>query len=228
MKLKLFTGLLLLLSIVACNKEGYNYDKYLKGKEITYTGLVSNLSASTGNKRVQLKWSPSPDRSIVKYVVYYNNRQDSIVVPAKGEATKDSIKVVVPNLEEYIQDFSLFTVDAGGNKSVGQSLTAIKVYGPLYISSLRNRRFTTSSLSTTNLVLNFAENTDTINVTTKLTYVNNVGNKVDLFLHRDSLRAVLPNWKTGEKVLVRSAFIPVRNAIDTFWVVNTDTIKVNQ
>ncbi|WP_431294389.1 DUF4998 domain-containing protein [Pedobacter sp. P26] len=224
MKLNLFIGCLLLLVIAGCNKEGYNFDNYLKGKEITYTGLVSNFRAYPGDKRVQLRWSPSADRSVVKYVVYYNNKRDSLLLQAKGESTKDSIKVIIPNLEEQIQDFSLFTVDAAGNKSVGQTLTAVTVYGPLYVSSLRNRRYTTSSINATNLTLNFAANTDTINVTTKLTYNNNAGNAVDLFLHRDSLKILLPNWKMGEKVLVRSAFVPVKSAVDNFWVSYTDTI----
>ncbi|WP_316793654.1 DUF4998 domain-containing protein [Pedobacter frigoris] len=227
MKLKLIAGFLLLIIIASCNKEGYNYDNYLKGKEVTYTGRVSNFLANPGNKRVQLRWTPSSDRSVSKYVVYYNNKRDSVVVPAKNEATSDTIKVIIPNLEEYIQDFTLFTVDAAGSRSVGQTLTAVKVYGPLYVSSLRNRRFTTSSLSATNLTMNFAENTDTINVTTKLTYNDATGSTVDMFLHPESLKVVLPNWKAGETVLVRSTFKPVKNSVDVFPVGYTDNIKIN-
>lgn len=227
MKLKLLTGVLFLLLIAACNKEGYNYDHYLNGKEIIYTGHVSNLAANPGDQRVQLSWTPSPDRSIVKYLVYYNNKRDSLVLPANNETTKDTIRTVVSNLGEYIQDFTLYTLDAAGNKSVGQTLTAVKVYGPMYVSSLRNRRFTTSSLAATDLTLNFAANTDTINVDTKLTYTNGLGVRVNLFLHPDSLKIVLPNWKAGEKVLVRSSFVPVRNAIDVFPAAYVDTLIIN-
>lgn len=227
MKLQLSNGLLFLFLLTACNKEGYNYDRYFKGKEIVYTGHVSNLSSNPGNQRVQLIWTPSADRSIVNYMIYYNNKRDSLTIPTKNETTKDTVKVTISNLGEYVQDFTLHTMDAAGNKSVGQTLTAVKIYGPLYTSSLRNRRFTTSSLNTTNLTLNFAANADTINVDTKVSYTNSLGTKVNLTLHPDSLKIILPNWKIGEKILVRSSYLPVRNAIDVFPVSYIDTLYIN-
>lgn len=197
------------------------------GKEIVYTGPVSNFISNPGNQRVQLTWRPSPDRSIVKYIIHYNSKRDSLVIPANNEMAKDTVKVILSNLGEYIQDFTLYTMDGAGNKSVGQTLTAVKVYGPLYVSSLRKRRFTTSSLNLTNLTLSFAANTDTINVDTKLSYTNNLGVRVNLSLHPDSLKIVLPNWKTGEKVLLKSSFIPIKNAIDVFTASYTDTLLIN-
>ncbi|WP_312351900.1 hypothetical protein, partial [Sphingobacterium multivorum] len=49
----------------------------------------------------------------------------------------------------------------------------------------------------------------------------------NLSLHPDSLKIVLPNWKTGEKVLLKSSFIPVKNAIDVFTASYTDTLLIN-
>ncbi|VXD04671.1 conserved hypothetical protein [Sphingobacterium multivorum] len=46
-------------------------------------------------------------------------------------------------------------------------------------------------------------------------------------MHPDSLKIVLPNWKTGEKVLLKSSFIPVKNAIDVFTASYTDTLLIN-
>ncbi|GEM_PF-762747 len=226
MSLKISFLFVLLLTLVACDKEGYNYDKYLNGKEIIYTGVVTNLKANPGNERVQLTWNPSSDPSITKYVIYYNSRRDSLVVQANGETTAQVMKSTISRLGEYVQDFTIYTYDPAGNRSIGQTLGSVRVYGAIYNSSLRNRIDSSRTINSSGrLILGFAKVRDTIQVGTRLTYKNNAGVDINTFLHPDSSTIALQDWKEGENILVRSAYIPVRNSIDTFWVSNTDTIR---
>lgn len=216
----------ILLCLVACEKEGYNYDKYLSKKEIVYTGIVSNLSANPGNQRLQLNWNPSSDPTIVKYIIYYNNRRDSIIVAANGEATSQKMKAIITGLGEYVQDFTIFTCDAAGNRSIGQTLAATRVYGPIFNSTLRNRKVGSNSFNTAGeLVLNFSAPLDTVNTSTTLSYKNITGNITNATLNPDVTSITLPDWKEGEDILIKSAYVPVRNSIDTFWVSYSDTIK---
>lgn len=223
---RIFTLLIIFILLSGCEKEGYNYDKYLNGNEIIYPGKVTNLYANPGDLRVQLAWNPGSDRSIVRYVIYYNSNRDSLIVPANGETTSDTIKAIVPGLREYVQDFTLYTFDHLGNRSVGQVLTAVKVFGPLYQSTLRNRQAEAGGFDgSENLIINLSLPLDTINVSTKFTYKTTENSMNTIFAHPDSTRIVIPNWKEGENILVQSAYLPVKNAIDTFWVSYSDTLK---
>ncbi|MGJ7031673.1 DUF4998 domain-containing protein [Niabella hirudinis] len=226
MNFKIITLLAILFCLTACEKEGYNYDKYLNGREITYTGTVSNLKANPGNQRVQLTWNPSSDPTIVKYVIRYNSQRDSIVVNANGETTAQTVKAYIPGLGEYVQEFTLYTYDAAGNKSIGQTITAVRVYGPIYSSTLRNRPSSGAGFDNSgNVLINFTAALDTVNTTTRLTYKNTAGAITNVLLHPDSLKVALPGWKDGENVLIQSAYVPVRNSVDTFWVSYSDTLK---
>lgn len=216
----------ILLCLAACEKEGYDYDKYLNKKEVVYTGIVSNLSANPGNQRIELNWNPSSDPTIVKYIIYYNNRRDSITVPANGESTAQKMKAIISGLGEYVQDFTIFTYDAAGNRSIGQTLAATRVYGPVFNSTLRNRKLSSNSFNTEGkLVLNFSAPLDTVNTSTKVTYKNTTGSMITATVLPDMASVTLSDWKEGENILIKSGYVPVRNSIDTFWVSYSDTVK---
>lgn len=220
--------LFLILAIVwgACEKDGYNYDKYLDGKEIVYPGKVSNLSAQPGYLREQISWTPSSDRSITQYVIYYNNRKDSIVVKATGETTADTMQAVVPDLKEYVQDFTIYTLDSAGNRSIGQTLTAVKVYGIVFQSALKNRQASFGGYDQNGrLMLNLIAAEDTINVATRITYKNAQNSTVNQLIGPEEQTAILTEWIPGHDVLICSGYFPQRNAIDTFWVTYADTLK---
>jgi hypothetical protein len=51
-------------------------------------------------------------------------------------APADSIKVSIPNLKEYVYSFRIVAHDNSGGTSVGQDLNNVRVYGPVYQSTL--------------------------------------------------------------------------------------------
>ncbi len=212
----------------SCSKDDTKYKSLLNGKEVIYPGPVSNFKAFQGNLRAMLQWNPSPDPSITGYVIYWNNGSDSVVLKTKGNNTSDIVATTINGIGEYVQNFVLYTFDANGNRSIGQSLSGVRIYGPLYVSSLVNRSLNSGKPTVVmgggSYKLFFSPTDTALNINTRLSYTDsqsqprivNVGPKMD--------STILMQAASGTKIAVRSSYIPVRNAIDTFNVAYTDTI----
>jgi len=219
--------LALLIQVLGCSKKPNDYRSFLEGKELVYPGIVSNPQVLPGNGRLMLTWNPNPDPSIRKYVVYWNNKGDSIVLNATSHNTADTVKCIINNLAEYVYTFFIYSYDSIGNRSVTTEIDNAKVYGPIYRSGLHNRPPNTSNPSVVNAdgsaTLHFLALIDTINITTTIKYTDNTGATITRFLSRDSGNITLPNYKMSTKVTYQSSFIPKKGAIDTFNTITVDT-----
>jgi hypothetical protein len=224
--LKISIALMLVTCFISCVKRDTQFKDFLKGKELTYPGVINNPNAKPGNLRVELLWNPSSDPSIVKYVIFWNNHADSLVYTSPDHNPADTLKVIIPNLNEYSYSFTVFSYDGQGNKSIPLDINNVKVYGPSYQLGLVNRAFKVNNpytVSTTgNVTLNFYP-IDTAgesfsfahNTSTTIRYTNRSGQAVQKFLYRDS-SITLTDFKGGSTLDFRSTFIPVKGAIDTF------------
>jgi hypothetical protein len=215
---QLSSALLLTVILFCCKKSDTDFRDFLQDQEIIYPGTPVASNYRPGNKRIMLLWKPSPDPSITKYVVYWNNKADSVVIPSTGT---DTVKVLIPNLDEYVYAFTIHSYDAAGNRSIPLVINNAKVYGPLYNGGLLNRAYDATTPYVVNpngsVQLNF-NTPDTINITTSVRYTNLAGNIVELQLAPGNNSILLPDYKTGTIVRYRSSYIPVLNAIDTFYV----------
>ncbi|GAA4307274.1 DUF4998 domain-containing protein [Mucilaginibacter gynuensis] len=202
-----------------CKKYDDDYKKYLDNREVTYPGLATNLHYNTGNLRVQLIWRPSPDPSIKRYVVIWNNGADSLNVDATTTDPADSITVIVPGLKEYVYSFKLKAYDAEGRVSVGQELNNVRVYGSAFTATLLNRGYKVAGPYTVNndgtISLNFNK-PDTGNVYTTIKYTNTLNLPEERRLNVNQSSIVIPNYKKGTAVQYRSAYVPLQASIDTF------------
>ncbi|WP_157986644.1 DUF4998 domain-containing protein [Chitinophaga alhagiae] len=213
---------------MGCSKEITKYKDLLDNREIIYPGPVSNFSVFQGNLRIKLQWNPSPDPSITKYMIYWNNNRDSLTLNAAHNNTLDSVSTVIESLDEYVQNFVLYTLDDKGNRSVGQSLSGVRIFGPLYISSLVNRALDAAKPpeveDTDTYKLYFAAADTILNAGTQLTYTgtDNLERTVNLAAKYDT--AMLDMAAAGTKVAIRTSYLPVHRAIDTFRVAYSDTL----
>lgn len=210
-------------AFISCEKQDKNFKEFLGDKEITYPGLVVKPRAKPGNLRAALVWNPSSDPSISRYVIYWNNKTDSLVVNSTNHNTADSITAVIPGLNEYIYSFTIFSYDAKGNRSIPLDINNVKVYGPVYQSGLLNRTYNAANPVTVspngNVRLNFLQkDTSVINISTEIKYTNRAGLTEIRQLSPDSSSIIIPNYKSGTALTYRSAYIPDRNSIDTFYV----------
>lgn len=217
MKLFIFVAVIC-LGIMGCSKKATDYRDFLDGHETIYPGTVSDIKVSPGNGRLQISWQPSPDPSVTKYVVYWNNGIDSITVPA---IKQDTVKCLISNLGEYNYTFIIYSYDARGNKSIASEINNVKIYGPIYQSGLQNRPFDVVDAGTytspTSVTLKFTT-PDTININTDIRYTDATGTIQHAFLLPDSTAITLASYKPGSTIYYRSSYVPVRGAIDTFTV----------
>jgi hypothetical protein len=219
-------GCVLLATWYGCQKDNHatDYKNFYNGHEIIYTGAVASTIIEPGNLEMGLKWKASSDPSIVKYVVFYNNKADSVVVNVADK--KDSIRTVIKGLSEYTYSFTIYSYDAKGNKSIPFEVNNAKVYGPIYAATLLNRAYDAANPYVLNndgsVKLNFIT-PDTINIKTVIKYTNAAGVASSAILLPTSNSITLPNFKAGTPITYQSFYIPERTAIDTFAVATYDT-----
>jgi len=220
---------LLMLSLAfsaGCTKDDTEFKDFLKDGENIYPGKVSVIVPQPGNLRVGLVWPVSPDPSITKYVIYWNNKKDSMTVDGVGHAAGDSVRVVIPGLEEYTYSFVVQSMDAQGHKSVPFEINNVRVYGALYQSGLLNRPYNAANPSALSdegdLTLNF-NTPDTININTIVRYTNNAGVLTEKILLPKDSTITLPDYKAGTAVTYRSSYIPGKGALDVFQVTDFST-----
>lgn len=217
---------LLYLSLAGCKKYDTDYKSFLDHHEVTYPGLASGVTYHTGNLRAVLVWHPSPDPSIKNYVVSWNNGSDSVVVNATSHSPADSITISIPNLKEYVYTFTIVAHDNDGNKSVGQDLNNVRVYGPSYISALFNRGYNTSNPYSLNddgtVTLNFNK-ADTGNVSTTIMYTNKLGAAAQKSFGPNDNSVTLTDYKLGSPISYQSAYKPTPDAVDAFPVKTADS-----
>jgi hypothetical protein len=219
----LLAGLLVGLS---CGKKPTDYRAFSGGSEIVYPGVIGNPMVLPGNDRLLLEWHPSSDPSVARYVVYWNNYADSVIVEAVGHNPLDTVKCYINNLSEYSYTFFVSSYDSNGNKSVLTEIDNARVYGSIYQNVLHNRLPDSGTPFVVNsdgsVTLYFAV-PDTINITTKIQYTNASGIASVKSIPPDSNSVTLPGYLAGAPVLYQSSYIPVRGAIDTFYTVKADT-----
>ncbi len=223
---KISAVLLVVAGFISCDKSATDFRKFLNGKELVYPGVVNNPHSDPGNLRTELLWNPSPDPSITKYVIKWNNNADSLTYNSADHNPADTIKVIIPGLNEYSYSFIVYSYDAKGNKSIPLDINNVKVYGPNYQSGLVNRAYKVANPYTIspngNLTLNFypidtAGETFSFahNTSTTIRYTNRKGQAAVKYLFRDS-SVTITDFQNGSSLDYRSTFVPVKGAIDTF------------
>lgn len=224
---KILAAISFLIVIYACSRKATDYESFLGGKEITYPGAAENVSVLPGKYRLKLEWHPSSDPSITKYVVYWNNYADSIIVQATTHNTQDTIECLIDNLQEYNYTFFINSYDDKGNKSIVTEVDNARAYGSIYQTNLYNRPVNTDSPfvvsdDQNSVLINFLT-PDSINTNTVVRYTNTSGQSVSENLSADSSSILLANYKFGTAVLYQSSYIPKAGAIDTFTTTAADT-----
>lgn len=104
--------------IAGCESIDDNYKQYLE--EYNYSGKISNLKVAVGFQRAILTWdNPTDQKSKTSLIVF---GKDSIAF----DQLVDSVSISGLNSGSGY-DFSVFTLDAYGNRSVPISISALPV-----------------------------------------------------------------------------------------------------
>lgn len=205
--------------LMGCEKYADDYKDYLENKELVYPGVIQSPGYRAGNLQTQLYWNPSPDPSVIKYVVSWNNGVSSLEVSATSHNPAEVVRVVVPNLNEYVYAFTITSYDSKGNSSVKKEINNVRVYGGTYVATLLNRSYNVSNpyefLTNGNLQLNFNKR-DTMNVSTTIRYTNTDGVAATKELGPEVNTLVISDYKLGTAISYRSSYQPESNSYDVF------------
>jgi len=203
--------------VSSCTKMD-DFKKYTEGGEIIYSGRVDSLKIRSGLNRVLIQGLFISDRKVTLCKIFWNSRQDSLIVPVVRKAAVDTLSKYVTNLVEGTYNFEIVTYDAIGHPSIPVVRSGVKVYGPNYGAFLINMPIADVSLdnTTANIVWGGLDKTSGA-VYMDILYTNTSGTKVRAKKLVNSSTAQLLNYKYRSTFDYRTVYLPDTAAIDTFY-----------
>src|SRR5690554_6500532 len=137
MKRILIMGLVLMLgSLTGCKEMDGKYKDFIVPGGLEYVGKPNQVKVYPGRNRVMMKWLKGSDPKITVTRVYWNNYADSLELNI--DPSKDTVEVLINDLEEKNYSFFLRSFDNQGNTSVPLEVMA-RVFGNQYANNLLNR-----------------------------------------------------------------------------------------
>jgi Domain of unknown function len=222
----LILNIAILLVVSGCQKWD-NFKSFIPEGEKIYPGIDTGVTYRAGNKRGLLAWPSSPDQRVAKYLVSWNNNSKSLSIDAASHNPKDSVKVLVENLEEGFYTFIIKSSDNIGNQSVAVEKNNVRVYGPNYQKSLLNRIVSSVQYNaqTKEVTVDWSA-PENGNTETEIRYMSKTDVQIKTKLKANDSRLILNDLKSGAKIYYQSYFRPTPTAIDVFSALQTDSITV--
>lgn len=209
-----FLTAMLGLMISSCSKMNDLHDGYLKKGETIYVGQPDSVKVFAGNGRVLLRYWVS-DPKAAKMLIYWNSRQDSMIVDIPSNTGKQPIDVIVPDLSENKYFFQLITLDKDmKNPSIPLEASG-DAYGDRFQASLLDRKMMYANQSGTSQLTIRWHGAAERGLGTNLKYKNTAGEEVERFVRMDEFSTILPDFKSD--LTFRTSFLPDTNSIDTFY-----------
>jgi hypothetical protein len=192
------------------------HEEYLKRGETLYIGGVNydSVYVSSGDRKIKFEWKVSADPRITKTVIYWNNRDTSVVIPVNratdGEFWMEALISNIPE-GEYIFEFTM--QDDNNHTSIPVEIAGV-VFGPVYLENLRNRGIKElSKLETGEMQITWeAVNNVTLQYSV-LEYVSG-GQTRRVEVPNSEDKTLLDNLDTGDEVELYSVHLP-ENALET-------------
>ncbi|WP_082592066.1 DUF4998 domain-containing protein [Candidatus Symbiothrix dinenymphae] len=205
------------ITLTACDGMMDFHQKYVEGGEIVYLPPPQSVEFLAGKDRVVVKiaFYNSPNTKSID--VYWNNAQDSLIylLPAPLSAGADTVYVSVPLEEEKGYNFTVYSTDAHGNRSL-PSTGFGTAYGAMYQSSLSNQPMRRIALSDDGGMLQWSLKSEGL-YSKEVSYRKNDNLDSVVTTPADTTTTILPNAKSASQVTYRSSFLPEPTAIDTFY-----------
>ena len=203
-----------LIAFFGCDKMEDTHLKYIENASRAYVGRVDSLKAHSGNSRIQLSWLNSPDPTVSKIRIYWNNKADSMTIVPTTNQRKGS--TFIENLNEGIHAFNLVSIDDKGNRSIPSEVSG-RVYGANYISTVQNRVVKAIDSKRDGPIIEwYADATETI-VRTEVRYINTQNQEKVVKLKKEDVIAQLTGLRYGTEVTFSTLHLPDSLAVDTFY-----------
>ncbi len=226
MKMARYIFLCLFMSVLVymgCQKQDTTYRQFLEDGEIIYVGKVDSIKVFPGKDRLKLQWLLMADPNITKIKILWDNGASSLEIPVSRTTSVDMLETIIPDLDEGIHVFEIYTYDRDGNSSIKVSVDGM-VYGDTYIASLLNRSIQKGVFEDGKVHIIYHP-ADGDMVGTEVEYVNEDEETKVIMLPPDKDTLTVPDdFKWGTLMRYRTLYLPDTLSIDTFHTLDYVTV----
>lgn len=210
-------ALLFITTVLACTKKD-DYKKFIAGGEISYTGKLDSVKINSGKYRVLVNGLFIADPKVKKCVVYWNNKADSVIIPVTRTLNVDTLKFFINNMKEGVQNFTIYTYDGAGNKSIPVYKTG-RVYGDRYQVTLSNRAINSAFTNENGVTALEFGGMDRVSgvFATEVIYTDNANVDKTVRVPINTNNFTLTNFKEKGTIKYRTLFLPDSLSVDTFY-----------
>ena len=200
--------------LLCCRKQDHFYKDFIQRGEIVYVGKADSILFYPGDKRAQLSFIIA-DPNVHKMKIYWDERQDSMTVDVTRKNKVDTLKVIIPNLDERFYAFEVYAFDVDGNRSV-KSLAEGQVYGDNYQESVFHRAIRSIFYENNQAMISWfgAAQSD---IGSEIRYIDMGGEMRTIFAPGTDAVTILEDVAYGESFEYRTLHRPDTLAIDTFY-----------
>lgn len=218
-KTLLLAILLVAASLLSCSKWD-DYKKHTKAGEINYSGKIDSVMAYSGYKRVRIAGQFTADPKVTAVKIFWNNNKDSVAFTTGPGMVNGLFNQAFP-VAEGLTNFTIYTYDAAGNKSV-PVFTSATIYGDAYQSTLQNRLVSVAQMQPNGTAkIDWADvniNAGIIGMQVRYTDVADLmHDTIITSTSPTSLTTTLPAFKPELPFQYRTLYQPSATAIDTFY-----------
>lgn len=217
-----------ILYISSCSKQDDYKKEFLAGGEIVYAGALDTVIAQSGYKRINLKMVLSNDPQVTKIKAFWNDRQDSVVIPVQRPVASNTINFLINNLNAGNYNFIVYTYDNQNHASVVRNASGV-AYDDNYLNALANRtiKSVTPSIAVDSMLIKWNEpNAGQIDTEIKYT-LQNGSEQVILLKPADTMVGIKEGYLAGSVLQYRSRYIPNATSFDTFVVKEYSTLTLD-
>ncbi|MDR1340386.1 MAG: DUF4998 domain-containing protein, partial [Prevotellaceae bacterium] len=218
MKKIIYLIILTLAVFSSCKDMDNMYREYVVPDGIVYPQRTDSLKIYPGLERVKLTWLGAKDPKVVRATVYWNNYTDSLGVNIP--AGRDTVSVIIENLEEGVYTFHVKTFDADGNVSIPTEVTGT-VYGANYALTLSPRPVTINAYYD-RAELNWGAISNTV-TKVAIRYESSSGSVIERNIPLDETLTPIADYKPGGAISVMTYHTPSPTALDPVILTNEMT-----
>jgi hypothetical protein len=193
------------------------YETFLKGGEIIYSGKVDSVRVYPGKDRIQLSMLLMSDPKINKIKIYWGNHTDSAEFEVTRTSGVDSLNLVLNDMKGGVYNFEIYTMDEDDNISVPVYASG-EVYGSRYETNLLHTPLLEPRwYGYADSALVEWGNRDMTAVGDVIKYTNKAGATQTMIVPTDTELSELEDYKPGTTIQYQTMYMPKPTAIDTFY-----------
>lgn len=209
----LFAALLLITAFGCDNMESI-HEQYLQGEKI-YAGKLDSLEVFSGYERVKIVGLTRYLGNSNECTVTWEDQSRVFTIEKTGNK---QFEMIVDGLQERSYEFTVYTNDELGNKSVFQTATG-RAVGEIFKSTQQTRRITGFEFADDNTIVNWADQAESEYVIyTELKYENNNDEMTSVLVYAEDAQTPIFNWKPLGKMQSMSAAISGELGFDTIYL----------